>query len=335
MQLTAWPVTSADEMDFDLDFEEPDLLTYLCRTLDKVGQQTMRGVHNTHLAPEILDPWVFFQCVTGIQGHHSFDGTPFAGNWRNTICARRMAERLGAEELAKELRAAEAALDHYGPELMSSYDRGAYGELFQDQPEKLRQEMNERFDWCLEAPVSEGLCTYGILKDDHEPAEKLLAALAEWVEADMPREVLYRDEVRERLRLNHEWACENVDGFERSFVSFYVGRVVYEMLHPLGLRFARSQEVYRTKQIRVSLLSMNDDRKILRWHFREGEMLVDPETMLELARHRYPESMIDSEHRRKMLNWSDRPILQIDLNSKKVHVGMAADPALKILKYNA
>lgn len=329
MTLTAWPITSADELDFDPDFEAPTPRNFLFRTIEPIGDQVVRGVYNGHLAPEILDPWVFYQFMLAVHDHHSTSGTRFGQNWRHTICARRMAERLGASELASNFKVAEAALNHYGTELMDSFDSG---DLFLgDQSEDVKHSIQYIFDDALtEKPFD---FAFGEGSEDLDHEDRFFAPLAQWVAAEFPREVLpIKKDVKERLLQNHNWARDHIEGFERSYVSYYVGGIVFNMLDSLGLRFAKSGSWMQRKRVTVKPLTMRDGREIMSLRFRDGEMLVDPGSMEEMARVLSPAP----EHWPGCENWfcmADRPFLQISLVARTVHDEAPGDPALRPLAY--
>ena len=287
MKLTAWPITTNSVKYYQYSGGDPD--GFLCGALDPIGWKVQKLNDGSHLAEELLDPFVLFQFIAGIQGKYTINGTPFYSNWRLLPCATRMATRLGALELADALEKSGRELASFEPEILDDYDATRIP-WDTEEGQALNGELSEICDARFHKIPFED-CTYGTSRSQFTGAESLNAALADWVCQEMPREVLpNQDAVMLRLKQNHVWACENVEGYELGFTSSKVGAETYQMLKHLGLRFERTtkspKEPHLLQVVPYGLETSNGQHWI-RFEFGDGCVLADADTLTEHARRIY------------------------------------------------
>ncbi|MEM7441609.1 MAG: hypothetical protein AAF393_18675 [Pseudomonadota bacterium] len=335
MQLSHWPITREDTARFQYDGGAPD--DFLWRVLDDIGDCITRGTDGSNLAPELLDPFVFAQFVTGLQGKYTVNGTPFANNWRFMPCATRMAERLGADELTAALREGEAEMATWDQKDLEAHDRGML--RFDDPIENAKSEqLFARFDTRFEPFVGAGECSFGTSRLKHKGGDKLLAALGDWVTEAMPREVLPdQAAVKNRLQANHDWACDHVENYEHNYTKFYVGEHVSQMLKSMGLRldkkYGRSFWTPHELQVIPYEIFTTNGSALIRFDFGDGTLLADPDTMIERTRIMFDKPQERAEGLVPYLMLADAPSVALDMKTFKTHAPSMFKPNSKTLKY--
>lgn len=289
MKLNTWPITPDDIETYQFDGKDPD--HFLAIALDGIAPKLPATCDGSHLAEEILDPFVFFQFITGMQGKHTINGTPFYQNWRLLPCALRMARRLGADGLADALEQSKTEMAAFDPQTLDDYDHGRLPwDTKEDQA--LSAKLDTLFDIRLRDQVDAGDCTYGTTQANTSGSERLNAALADWVSQEFPREVLDDfDAVTQRHQDNHDWARDNTDGYDFGFTSGLVGIETYHMLQEMGLRLQRltrrPQDPASQRVIPNGILT-TDGQEWIRFDFGDGCLIADAKTLTEQARAFYP-----------------------------------------------
>lgn len=334
MQLSRWPITEDDAAYFQYDGTSPD--DFIWNAIDSIGDRLTRRTDGSNLAPELLDPFVFAQFVAGLQGKYTVNGMPYAGNWRLMPCATRMAARLGATKLAEALREGEAELAEWDEATLDAFDSNRLD--FNDPAErKTIDTLFERFDKRFEPLVAEGACSYGTSRLNYDGGEALLAALGDWITAEMPREILAdQAAVTAKTRANHIWACDNVKNYEQEFTAYHVGHETYQMLQSLGMRFlrtGRSAPKPHEQPVIAREVLVEGGRRLLALSFQESRLLADGETFQELARSKVATPINRPDHLKPVLKLADAPRIAINPQTLEIHQGRLAGLIHKKLTY--
>ena len=152
--------------------------------LEDVGQLVLDAHDNRHIAPDILDPWVFWQFSNSVLRQIPVHGSLCAGNWRLLASARRMADELKFDALAQAIFDSEQAVHKLDSAVLDAYDHGHdHPGLTPDLREKLAHLLDSRFH-----PLVHDAATPLETGDPTQPMESpLLHQLALWVAKHLPR----------------------------------------------------------------------------------------------------------------------------------------------------
>jgi len=309
--LNAWPITQDQVAMYAYPGSNPD--SAITDMLDEVGDHLQSATYSEHLAETIVDPFVFMQFVTGLQGKYTVNGSPFYQNWRLLPNARRMAARLGADTLATQLAAAETAIKGYDPSLLDAYDRSDTETLGQDRNDQLFELLDKQF----QDSVNQGDCTYGTFSKDVTGGDKLLVALCEWVSAEMPREVLPdQAAVNQRLSENHAWAVNNVENYYEQWVRYYVGDDILSLLNQAGDRFGAPHNDIMTPQHDSTIVfrrfKTTEDKMNVAFMFDDAMILVHQNDMTERARVPLAKSPVHRRNGPSLRRLADKPVFGFD-----------------------
>lgn len=310
--LTSWPILSDQRDTYLYRGDHPD--SFLWDVLDPIGGKLQRRCDNGHLAEELLDPFIFAQLIAGIMGKYTINGTPFHSNWRMLPAALRMAKRLGADALARALEDVSNGFEQFDSKTLDAYDDNTI--LEHPDRDAVLSKLDPLFGALLQTPVDEGRCSYGQFHGNFKGGDALLSALSEWISDCMPRHVVDdRDTARRELEANHHWACEHVDGYYREWVAFYVGLEAYHLLEAAGLKFQRHRfniNPPKGNQVWARRLVARDDQELALFGFEDFDVLVDIETMSEIARYPLAKPRYRAPTAPPALRLADRPRLTFD-----------------------
>jgi len=291
---------------------DPD--RFLLHLLEDVGPFVLPRTNGTVLAPEILDPFVFLQFVAGIQGKYTINGSPFFGNWRLVVCARRMAERLLAFELVEALAGVEEKIADYDEAVLDAFDFSDFDWLDQHQEglhRRLTTLLVDQFDPLIEA----GECHYGSKGEGYSGGDRLLAALSEWITEEFPSEIL-RDAnaVRDRLQSFRDETLKD-DAYLRAFTIQHLPERAFEALKDLGFRFTRSDGSSHNADkvpVPVQRFIVNKETPLYLLTFLDAQAVVEPSSMRVLTQ--WPYEWLNTRFSRleNVPSIVDRPSLTID-----------------------
>lgn len=283
MKLNRWPIEEKHQSRLRFSGQDPD--AFLLALLENVGSFVLPGTDGALLAPEILDPFVFLQFVAGLQGNYTINGSPFYGNWRLLVSARRMAERLYAIELEEALARAQNQIDAYDTEVLDAFDASDAAWLNQHQ-DGLHHQLTELLIDQFQPLIDAGECYYGTLSAEYKGGDRLLAALAEWVSQEFPHEILPDAKaVQDRLNSCLDAGLEDEANL-RAFTKQHLPEPAFDALKRLGYRFTKLDGQSRDAgkvPVPVGRFIVNTDIALYLLTFRDAQTIVDAMSMKRLA----------------------------------------------------
>ena len=317
MQLKQFPYVAGEESQFEYDGERPE--DFLSIIIDEISDRIVARTDGSNLAPELLDPAVFYHFITGIYGHYTLNGSPFIGNWRLLPAATRMAERLEADTLVQVLKKAEHDIQAWDPQLLDDYDSGAISDRH-DLPASTCERLDETFDLQFRPAVENCRCAY-IPHEGAAPIRDPLTALAAWVMHELPREPLHdHDAIWARYSETHQWARDHVEGYNQNWTESIVGQEVYSLLESLSLRFARvvarpPLDALGKLPVSPRVLEMTDETQLLELDFADAVLLAELDTLTEIARFERPKAHVREQFPASQTHLREEPRLAFDLQT--------------------
>lgn len=334
MQLAALPITPDRVAHYQFSGQEQDM--FLATALDDVGDRVQPRTVGSQIAPELLDPFVFWQFVSGLMGQYTVNGMPFNSNWRLMPAATRMAKRLGALPLAQALQDGEEEMRAWDIADLDAYDTFSFDINISEQKEKY-DTLFQRFDKRFELLISEAAPTYGHFANGQTGGDALLTALCEWISDQMPREVLpTREAVIERIAANHNWAYDNVDNHGYEFTRSFVGHDIFVVLNGLGLRIAavtqRSSEPHKLAVIPTAFRT-TDGQDLIAFGFGDGIVVADAVTLQERGRSLYAAPLPRPAQLVPYANIAKRPKITLNREAFTTSFASIFRPFAETLKY--
>lgn len=276
--------------------------------LDEVSEYTIPFGGQPHIAMEVLDPWVFWQMVTGLNNHYTVNGTPTASNWRLLPAAGRMAVRLGLDELADEIAKAVADCAAVDPARLDIFDQHSApgAPLTEIEAEQFFQMLDRRF-----RPFA------------HE--DTCLPRLSKWVEAELPRKFV-ADKTQWKIEIDAIWAKvhEIFPDVRRTRLTKRLGSRGCALVEAVGIfdAYQVDRPVKLEPPAYFERWMTQDGRMLARIDFADGSLVVDLETMSEMVR--IPGAAMDrGEATGALANLADHPRLGLSPDGTRlVKLGM-------------
>ena len=315
MTLDAFPIAKEDEHRFRYDGGDAAMFNAELSDLSKVMQ---RRCANSHIAPELLDPYVFWQFISGMLGEYTMNGASSGGDWRLFPSLIRMAERLEADPILPGLRDCQAFLETLTGEQKDQYDSIMKIRGEEATTERLHDLYDRQFMAALNHEYEPE--TYKIVREGY--GYTLRQDLAQWISDEMPKNILPgRDHVEAIWEQAHEQAIETEERYLREWTAYYVGEEVADMLAAVGRRYGGEMPSSWQHQIQnkavVRRFKDSDGNVIARIEFADALMLMDDATRTEIARvatkHPYR-----NEESPPMWSISEKPQFTIDWETNAV-----------------
>ena len=334
--LTAWPITEDERALYR--FDGGDASGFCNEALSSLQPLAPVGDERPRAVPEILDPYVMYAFVAVVLGEYTPSGTPFGGNWRFLPNGRRMAERLGATALAEEVARVEAELGGWDALVLDAWQGDAPREVLESQPDGTEERLFDLLDARFVDLAERGDCSYGSSAKSAQGAERLMAALADWVTDAFPIDVLPdREAVKARLDEARAAALETDPLFYRRWAADQIGDTGLSLMEGAGLRLERSIRLDPNRDpdaapfVFTTFFEAKGGRRLMALNFEDAVLMVDCESLEELSRMPQTRPPL-KRHDRLVLKASERPDLTFDAEALRV---TRADPGapVKTLTY--